>query len=317
MVAGNVLNVKVEPCTAIWGKPQNESLTCVPDVAGSLNNKYFTLEVPEEGGASQKKYYVWIDVNAAGVDPAVAGRTGIHVSVATGASASVVAAAIAAALDALTSYFNPANTGSSGAVLTWEAKHAGPVTQAANGAGGSSPAFTTYTVNTEGFGGDLGLIDGDIEIALDEKETEVTAQQEGTNVLDAIRTGKNVSVSLTLKETSADQLRMLLTRGGGKFTPTSGTEVFGWGGSQDFTSELSSSAKLVLHPVRLAYSDKSADIAFWFAYPKLSALNTSGENPRMVPVEFKIFPDRTKKAKLRLMVMGDHTQDLSVDAAGT
>lgn len=64
-------------------------------------------------------------------------------------------------------------------------------------------------------GADLGYTDGDIEIKLEEQSVDVTAHQEGTNVLDSIRTGKSVEISLTLKETSVEQVKALLEVGGG------------------------------------------------------------------------------------------------------
>jgi hypothetical protein len=62
---------------------------------------------------------------------------------------------------------------------------------------------------------DLGFTEGDIEIETEEQAVDVTAHQEGTNVLDAIRTGKTVAITLTLKETSLAQLQALLRVGGG------------------------------------------------------------------------------------------------------
>jgi len=64
-------------------------------------------------------------------------------------------------------------------------------------------------------GADLGFTDGDIEITTEETGAEITAHQEGTNVLDMIRTGKKVELSVTLKETSAAQVQAMLSAGGG------------------------------------------------------------------------------------------------------
>lgn len=64
-------------------------------------------------------------------------------------------------------------------------------------------------------GVDLGLTDGDLSIAMEEKGVEITAHQEGTNVLDFIRTGKSVELTVPLKETTAAQLQARLELGGG------------------------------------------------------------------------------------------------------
>ncbi len=272
---------------------------------------------------------------------------------------------------------------------------------------------------------DLGLTDGDVEISVEEKGVEIMGHQEGTNVLDMIRTGKNVSIALTLKETSVAQLTALLTKGGGtaasvaaitnitcvadvagslnnkyffinsagnlaKYmvwfnvnsegveptlpsgytgvevalatdaaatavadavataldnlaafvapnpagavvactnaavglvdSPAVGNSGFtivvatpggaalpGWGNSKDFTSMLGDAAKLVLHPTVKDDDDFSEDTAFWKAYPVLSSIVKSGENPQTVAVEFKIFPDTSKPDEIRLFCYGDHT----------
>lgn len=62
----------------------------VPDVSGSLNNTYFTLN--SEGNES--KYHVWFNVSSGGTDPAPAGSTGIEIPIETNDSSSIVAMAI-------------------------------------------------------------------------------------------------------------------------------------------------------------------------------------------------------------------------------
>lgn len=159
-------------------------------------------------------------------------------------------------------------------------------------------------------GSDLGFCDGDIEISFEEQGVEVTAHQEGANVLSQIRTGKSMEVTVTLKETSVAQLKALFAAGGASLTPAGvgATEVSGWGSSQDFTPMTDDAKKLVLHPVVLDAADKARDFAFWKAYPMLESINFSGENPSVVPVTFKVFPDLAKPAAIRLFVQGDHTQ---------
>ena len=84
-------------------------VTAQADVAGSLNNKYFLLS------SKTVNYYVWYNVNAAGVDPAPAGKTGIPVAIATGATAAQVASATQAAIAGLSGIFTASV---SGAVVT-------------------------------------------------------------------------------------------------------------------------------------------------------------------------------------------------------
>ena len=72
-------------------------LTYRADVSGDLNNKAHTLSAPEGD------YYVWFNVNAAGVDPALTG-TGIEVALATNSTADAVASAVQSAVDLLTPF---------------------------------------------------------------------------------------------------------------------------------------------------------------------------------------------------------------------
>lgn len=270
---------------------------------------------------------------------------------------------------------------------------------------------------------DLGFTEGDIEIKTEEMGVEITAHQEGTNVLDFIRTGKKVELELTLKETSASQLQTLLGNGGGSssgvaevtsittvadsagslnnkvffiygasgvgyavwfnvnsagtdpsipgftsvavalatnasandvadglyaaldalsdftspnpaanvvvvtnaaagartapdagnsgftisVTTTGSSQLTGWGNSQDFTGMLADAQKLVLHPVANDDAVYTGDLAFWKAYPMLSSIKQSAENPKTCTVAFKIFPDTSKADAIRLFVYGDHT----------
>lgn len=123
-----------------------QTVTCVADTAGSLNNKYFLISA----GNSGINYYVWMNVNSAGTDPMIAGKTGVEVALSTGATASQVATAVAAALDALTTFASTAVS----TVATVTNSQTGPFTAASDSTGLTATAFTfavtgggTTTVN--------------------------------------------------------------------------------------------------------------------------------------------------------------------------
>lgn len=71
----------------------------IKNTAGSppqtLNNRYFLINSAENAN----QYYVWYNVNGAGTNPAVPGKTGIMVAISSGYSANQVAAATKTALD--------------------------------------------------------------------------------------------------------------------------------------------------------------------------------------------------------------------------
>jgi hypothetical protein len=158
---------------------------------------------------------------------------------------------------------------------------------------------------------DLGYIEGDIEVKWEENGVEVTAHQEGTNILDVIRTGKKVELTVVLKELSTTQLQTLLEVQGGSKTPGAGTKVSGWGSSQDFTGQLADAQKLILHPLRVAAGTYTSDLFFWKAYPLLDTLKYSGESLQNMSLTFRIFPDLSKDTAIRLGGFGDHTQTLT------
>ncbi len=117
-------------------------ITLAADVAGSLNNTYFTFYT----AGDLYGYYVWFNINSAGVDPAVSGLTGIEVAGATGASANTLAAAARTAIAAAVPYVTVSGA-TSHVIITQN--YVGTLTAAANGAGGSS-AGATFSVTAAG-----------------------------------------------------------------------------------------------------------------------------------------------------------------------
>jgi hypothetical protein len=92
------------------GIHQVETIGCLADNDGSLNNHYF--EIDSANGDNQ--YYVWFNVAGGGIDPMVANKTSLMVSIYANAPASVVASAVAAVLTAADSGadFSASATGS-------------------------------------------------------------------------------------------------------------------------------------------------------------------------------------------------------------
>jgi hypothetical protein len=118
------------------GAHETSSVTTVADTAGSLNSKFFLLN----SAYDLRKYYVWYNVNSAGVDPLVSGRTGIQVSVATGASAVTVAQATQAAVNAVADFTVPTTVS---AVILITTATGGPVTDTQDGTAATGFTFST------------------------------------------------------------------------------------------------------------------------------------------------------------------------------
>lgn len=81
-----------------------QDITCVADVASSLNDTYFLLNSPNGG----VEYYVWFNVDSAGTDPMIADKTGVEVAISEDDDADTVAAAVDAAIDALSEFTSSA-----------------------------------------------------------------------------------------------------------------------------------------------------------------------------------------------------------------
>ena len=84
------------------------TITPVVDVAGSLNNTYFQLF----SASNETEYYVWFNVNAAGVDPAIVDATSIEIPIATNATADNIATAMQSIIDSFGDFSVVDNTGS-------------------------------------------------------------------------------------------------------------------------------------------------------------------------------------------------------------
>lgn len=119
-----------------------QTVALVADSSGSLNSTFFLLNGP----GNTDKYYVWFNINSAGVDPAVAGRTGIAVAGATNVSAATLGAAMRTAINSAASV-DFTCTGTSTVTITNTS--AASFTAAVDG---SAATGFTFGVTSVGFG---------------------------------------------------------------------------------------------------------------------------------------------------------------------
>jgi len=298
-------NIKIEPCYVTWENQELFSVACEADVASSLNETYFTFS------STTADFYVWFNVATAGTDPAIAGKTAIPVAIAANASAATVATAVAAAIDANANFHSVVSACDSTLVYV-QVKLAGSATNAADATMMDATGFTITTLR-QGAKLEVGFIDGDIEVGLTEDLLDVTSHQTGTQIIQALRTGRNIeNLALTMKESDAAKLKAIIEASGVEFLPSGmgATAVSAWG-SEDtkaFGNISSDCRKLVLHPLTQADTVYTSDLCFWRAYPILTGLTISGESPRLINVEFKIIPDQLLEKEARQFVFGDHTQ---------
>lgn len=302
-MANNVQNIVIEPVDAIWGAQHKVAFTTVAGTG--LGGDYFTFATPETD------FYFWYNTGAS-VDPAPGGFTeGAEISILVGDTAAQVATKTVAAINAVAATIkaHAKISPSSTSTFNLEAKLMGAPLAAAT----AGTSTFTLSIAKAGFKTELGYIDGNVELGLNEQLFDIVAHQTGTQLLGQLRTGVTPGpITLSLKETVAEKLQSLMDGIGVDYTPSGGTEVKAIGalaGSKQFANVVADAGKLVLHPTKNAETVYTDDFAFWVAYPKLNNLVFSGEENRMIEVEFSIFLDEAKVNEASVFVYGDHTQN--------
>lgn len=295
---GDISNVVIEPVDALFGAQHRVKVEMVADSAGDLADTYFLFSTPTAD------FYIYN-----GTDPALSGKTGVSFTRADNDSAATLAAAVATAVntDAATNKFHAKAT--NGYVIL-EAKEMG----APNAAAADGDMGVTVTVQKLGFDLEIGYLDGDVEVTMDEQLFDLMAHQTGSQLLGQLRTGVTAGpITLTLKEATVSKLQTLMQKGiATEYTPDGGTAVTAVGalaGSKQFGNVTADGGKLVLHPTANASTVYSGDYCFWLAYPKLSGITLSGESDKKIAVEFNIFLDSSRVNEASVMVYGDHTQN--------
>ena len=301
MACSNIAQIKIEPVNVYYQIEEQWSVTTVADVASSLNDTYFDLYDTLGVG-----YYVWMNVGAAGTDPAIAGKTGIEITVSADDTAAAIATLIQVAVDAEGEF----HASVSGNEIRITSDKIGEVTAWSDGA-----VATGFTFDQCQLGGamDMGLLDGDIEVTFEEQVNDITAHQTGTTLLTSIRQGLVNNISMTLKEADYDRYRsLMLATAGAADTPSGGTEVFGWGTASLGENVSVKARRLILNPVALGLADKSRDICFWKSYAIPESLTISGENPKTMSLSFKVYQDPSKPSDIDQFVFKDWSQYVPV-----
>lgn len=301
-ISTQVSNISIEPVDARWGNEEMWCIDFIDDVAAALAGTYFTGEAIDIDGVLTS-YYVWFDDSVA-ADPAPGG-TGIAVPLTSGDSKSVLSAAAAVAINASGLDINSVDRLVAGQLLL-QNKFMGAVADVADGAAPTGFAFAQQQIGDRL---DLGFTD-EIELSMSELLVDITASQQGGEVLTRLRNGNEVGpLSIAMKEGEAAKIKEFLEVGGELVIPAGGTEVAAWGKSKNFLNVISDAKKLVLHPTRKADSDFSEDYAMWNAYPNLSSINFSGESEKLITVEFTIYQDELKVDTASKLVFGDSSQN--------
>lgn len=297
-------NIQLEPVDVYIGKnqAQKQKITCLADVSSSLNNKYFLIY--DETG---ERMYVWFNVGAAGVDPALAGYTEIEVAIAVNATAQQVAAALQAALDAKTEFVATV----SGKVVEVTNAAIGYATQAHDADIEASRTLFAFDMVVVGDTMEkVGMLDGDVELSgLSQEPLDVTAHQTGTTKLAQLLTGAgSPELAINLKEVTVDRIKKMRRYTSGEHLPVGqgSTPLVGGGLRGQFKPVLTT--RVVLHPVSKEFADHSRDVCLWKCSVDLDTMTFSGENVLTLPVTVKANYDCSKPSPVSVWAYGDWTQ---------
>lgn len=298
-----IQNIAVRPMFVYIGKDtaQVQSIKCVADVSSSLQNKYFLFHT-----SAGVKHYAWFNVATLGVDPAPAGGwTGHVVAISANASASTVASALQAVLDAVTG-FDATVSGTTVTLTNTVVGYAQPAIDSV-----AAPTTFSFKVTTLGQSEkSAGCIKGDIEITgFSQQELEITCHASGTTVKDSRITGYDKpEISFTLQETDKQSLQdIMVMYGMPVFTPVGADKeaVFGYGPSNVGGSN--PKVYIRMHPVSDDTSDKTNEWNLWSCELALDTFNFSGENLSEIPATFTMYPDETKPKGIQFLMVGNAT----------
>lgn len=294
------IDAQLEAAEARWGKQHCRTWTTVANTANALEDTYLDLNVIGYDFL-EDKYIVWFN-GGTGSAPSVTGATNIEVTITTGDTTAAVAAAIKTAIDAANV---PAIVSVSSGVVTITNQVQGAITAETD----SGSTGFSLEVGTVGFSVELGATSGPIELSLNTETVPITSNQSGSLIGSEIYTGSSAEITLSLIEITKARFDTLIGEvTGDSVTPSGGTKVAGFGESRLFQALDELGGQLILHPIRLADSDKSADVIFWRSAPKIDALNFDGSAPQEMSVTFTAYLDRSYNTSINLFAKGDWTQ---------
>ncbi len=137
-----------------------QDVTCAGDTAGSRNSTWWKFYT----AGDLHGYYVWYNINSAGVDPTPAGLTAIPVLGATGASATTLGGATRTAVAAVAGAYVLVTGATTHCIIT--NRQYGACTAAANGTSTAGATFSITTTGTYGYASGLTIVASNASTAL-------------------------------------------------------------------------------------------------------------------------------------------------------
>lgn len=290
-------SIFVEAASVSFGARE---LSCITGATGLTGGESFLIASPTTS------YQVWIDINNASTAPTPSsGETLVEVDVPTSYTISDLNSGLITALEATNDFY--VTESSDGLSVSVQNIYLGAV----NAALADVDTAFTFEVDKTGYGGDLGRTSEGIEISFNASTLDITSNQTGELLLDQIIQSTGASLSMSLLNTTKENLTTVLGNGfGDSVTPSGGTEVVGFGTSKQFQSAFDLGGQLVLHPIRLDASDRSRDVTFWQCLPLPESIVYDGTSPQTLSVSFTALVDDNINSAVSVFSLGDWTQDL-------
>jgi hypothetical protein len=291
-------NQVLEAMVWYYGKRECRSVTFVDDVALSLEDEYFDLNLIDESYA-EAQFYVWLN-GGTGTDPAIAGKTGIEITYTSGDTKETLAGLLVAALAS-----NDVKASDEGSGLVQlENRFLGVITAESYT---NAPSLTATSLQV-GTGGSLGAIaQGGATITTEQSLEDIFRDDEGDVIQDQILKGAGVSGELQAAEMTTANWDSLVGNAFGDKHTEGVDDLYGYGTSKLYQSSFSYAGQLVGHPKRLANSDRSADICIWKTVSNMSDINYSGSEVQVGSFSFQALPDSSKPVAINLFARGDHS----------
>ena len=285
----NVQDIKLEPVSVLFGTRQEDKITTVADVSGSLEGTFFLIK----SARNETTYEVQLHRTSATL--VTSGATLVEVLYTTDDSAATLAGLIQAAVDALDDF----NASVSDDEVTIEASSVGATDAAVDG---SSATGFSFVESRESFGADLGATEG-VTFGMEFEDVQVTADQTGGQVLDLINRAVSVEVTATFKELSKGFWETILGRSRGSVAGAGDTAAIGLGDSKRFLNQSQFAGELILKPINEASDDRN--FHFWLAIPNPSGPNLDGSDLSVMEVVFTALRDSARQDARNIMVFGD------------
>ena len=310
MSLGNNSEFRLEASEVLYGPTYCRSLLFAADSSSDTNNGYIDVNYVTftSNGLEEVEGYIWFNTGA-GVDPAPAGKTLIaEAAYAEDASGSDRVDAVITALDNLVAnpFFYYKKVGADTLFLD----NAYMLAQTAES---ESSSNTTLTVLREGFGKLFGSTKEGITVTSETSAFDITSNQTGELVLDRVVQGTTVTAEAAFLDVSQESKEAIIGNGVGDIVDLGGGKnAVGLGESKLFQNATEIGGRLILHPIRLDRTDRSADFVMWNTLPQLTELAFDGTDTQSIGASFGANLDSAFDKKINLCVFGEEWIDNDV-----